>query len=145
MILTSKGRYAVMALVDIALNTNQKPISLAAISERQGIDLGYLEQLFSKLKKIGIVNSVKGPGGGYTLGKSSSKISISEVMCAVDETIKMTRCEAKSKNGCMHDKSRCKTHHLWEELEGTIFNFLNNITIEDVCNQRFEKSAMEAA
>lgn len=142
MILTSKGRYAVMALVDLALCQQGKPVSLALISQRQGIDLGYLEQLFSKLRKAEIVSSIKGPGGGYILGKSSDLITVAAVLRAVEEDMKATRCEGKSANGCMHDKSRCKTHHIWEGLEATINNFLDGITLLDICNKnKMEKEA----
>lgn len=135
MILTSKGRYAVMALVDLALCQQDKPVSLAVISQRQGIDLGYLEQLFSKLRKAELVSSIKGPGGGYILGKDSGLITVAEILIAVEEDMKATRCEAKSAGGCMHDKSRCKTHHIWEGLESTIHNFLDGITLLDICNK----------
>lgn len=145
MILTSKGRYAVMALVDICINSKAKPMSLAVIAERQGIDLGYLEQLFSKLKKIGIVTSVRGPGGGYVLARHSSEIAISEVLFAVDESIKMTRCEGKNKSGCMQDKSRCITHHLWEQLENRILQFLERVTVQDVCNNDINNLLREVA
>lgn len=142
MILTSKGRYAVMALVDLALCQQGKPVSLALISQRQGIDLGYLEQLFSKLRKAEIVSSIKGPGGGYVLGKDSAVITVGEVLRAVEEDMKATRCEGKSTKGCMHDKSRCKTHHIWEGLESTINNFLDGITLLDICNKnKIEKEA----
>lgn len=132
MFLTTKGRYAVMALVDIAVNSNGKPVPLADVSARQSIDLGYLEQIFTKLRKVGLVDSVRGPGGGYLLKRSKSEIVVSDVMFAVDENIKMTRCEHKTGMGCLDNKSRCITHHFWEELEGHIYQFLKSMTIEDV-------------
>lgn len=136
MILTTKGRYAVMALVDIAVYGQNGPVRLASISERQGLDQGYLEQIFAKLKKVGLVASVRGPGGGYILGRPKVEISISDIMFAVEENIKMTRCAKDSGQGCLSDKTRCVTHHLWEDLGDHIYKFLCNISIEDVCQKR---------
>ena len=136
MLLTTKGRYAVMALVDMATYANGKPMQIAKIADRQAIDKGYLEQIFSKLKKEGLVESTRGPGGGYKFARPIDEIRIADIMFAVDETIKMTRCEEKSALGCMHDKSRCLTHHLWEELGATIYGFLSTLTIDDVCKKR---------
>ncbi|MFI4983833.1 MAG: Rrf2 family transcriptional regulator [Rickettsiales bacterium] len=135
MFLTTKGRYAVMALVDIAINSNGKPVTLSEIAARQTIDLGYLEQIFTKLRKVGLVGSVRGPGGGYLLKRAGNEIFVSDVMFAVDESIKMTRCEHKTGMGCLDNKSRCTTHHFWEDLEDHIYNFLKSITIADVATK----------
>ena len=136
MLLTTKGRYAVMALVDMAIYANGKPMQIANIAVRQDIDKGYLEQIFSKLKRVGLVDSTRGPGGGYKFSRSIDQIRIVDILFAVDESIKMTRCEGKSAIGCMHDKSRCLTHHLWEELGATIYGFLSTLTLDDVCKKR---------
>jgi len=144
MILSTKGRYAVMALVDLAIHGENRPVKLLAIAQRQGLDQGYLEQIFAKLKKSGLVNSVKGPGGGYKLGRAQSGISISDIMFSVDENISMTRCQKNSAEGCMKDKSRCHTHHLWEDLGDHIYKFLRNISIEDVCKKRLGGNLFDA-
>ncbi len=138
MILTTKGRFAVMALVDIAINCNGNPVNLADIARRQGIDTGYLEQIFIKLKKSGIVQSFRGPGGGYKLARQSNDLIISDILRAVEEGIKMTRCTPNTGEGCMKDKSVCLTHHLWEELEDTIHGYLKNITIAAVCENNLK-------
>ncbi len=136
MILTTRGRFAVMALVDIAVYYKDAPVSLSIISTRQNIDIGYLEQIFIKLKQSGLVLSFRGPCGGYKLARDSDKIILSEVMQAVEENIKMTRCKDKAEDGCMNDKSMCLTHRLWKKLEEEIFNYLGKITIADVCNDK---------
>ena len=118
MILTTKGRYAVMAIIDIADNGNNCPTPLSAISQRQNISLSYLEQIFTRLKKSGIVKSVKGPGGGYVLDKDSKEITIADIIAATGESIKM----------------KCKTHDLWHGLEQRIFDYLKSISLFDVCN-----------
>jgi Rrf2 family transcriptional regulator, iron-sulfur cluster assembly transcription factor len=138
MILTTKGRYAVMAMIEIADEKTNRPVSLSVIAERQDISLSYLEQLFTKLKKAGIVKSIKGPGGGYILGKSSKEINVAEIIKATGETIKMTRCNNK-KDGCISTKkTRCKTHHLWHGLEKNIYNYLSAISLQDICNDNIE-------
>ncbi|MDX1705319.1 Fe-S cluster assembly transcriptional regulator IscR [Pseudidiomarina sp.] len=131
--LTSKGRYAVTAMLDVALHTEQGPVSLADISERQGISLSYLEQLFARLRKHGLVNSVRGPGGGYRLGHAAEAISVSAVIQAVDESIDATRCQGKG--GCQGG-SRCLTHSLWENLSDRIEDFLANISLAELVSQR---------
>jgi Rrf2 family iron-sulfur cluster assembly transcriptional regulator len=134
MILTTKGRYAVMAIIDIADNGNNCPTPLSAISQRQNISLSYLEQIFTRLKKSGIVKSVKGPGGGYVLDKDSKEITIADIIAATGESIKMTRCSNKT-NGCISaNKTKCKTHDLWHGLEQRIFDYLKSISLFDVCN-----------
>ncbi len=132
MILTTKARYAVMAVIDIAENNSGQPTSLITISERQKISLGYLEQIFSRLRKAGLVESVKGPGGGYILAKSSKSITIDEVIKAMNEPIKMTRC-GNVKKSCISSNAKCKTHHLWNGLENKIYEYLNSISLADIC------------
>jgi Rrf2 family iron-sulfur cluster assembly transcriptional regulator len=133
MILTTKGRFAVMALVDIAVNSKGRPVSLSDIASRQNIDIGYLEQIFINLKKSGIVQSFRGPGGGYKLARKSDELIILDIMSAAQEGIKMTRCRSHIKEGCMSDKSVCLTHNLWEKLEDAIHGYLSAVTIADVC------------
>ena len=132
--LSSKGRYAVMALADIAKFDHKKPISLRDISLRQDISLVYLEQLFSKLKKNKIVNSVRGKNGGYILSKHSSEIKISEIFIAVEEKVKTMNCEKHSKKGCNGRSDKCITHNLWDELDNYINNFFENKSLEDLIN-----------
>ena len=132
--LTSKGRYAVMALADLAKFDLKKPISLRDISLRQDISLVYLEQLFSKLKKNKIVNSVRGNKGGYILSKHSSEIKISEIFIAVEEKVKTMNCEKHSKKGCNGRSDKCITHNLWDELDNYINNFFENKSLEDLIN-----------
>lgn len=136
MLLTTKGRYAVMALVDMATRESDKPITIASIAQRQEIDEGYLEQLFAKLKKMGLVIATKGPGGGYKLSRSKNDISIVDIMTAVEESMEMTRCGSKPGTGCLSNKSRCFTHHLWEDLGDYIYKYLRSVTLEDVCQKR---------
>ena len=128
--LSSKGRYAVMALADLAKFNLDVPVSLRDISLRQGISLVYLEQLFSKLKKNKIVTSVRGNKGGYILSKQASEIKISEVFIAVDEKIKTVGCEKLSDNGCNGKSSKCITHDLWDELEDYINSFFQKKNIK---------------
>ena len=132
--LSSKGRYAVMALADIAKFEPNNPISLRDISLRQGISLVYLEQLFLKLKKNNIVVSVRGKNGGYTLNKKAADIKISEVFLAVEEKIKTIGCEKNSKKGCNGKSSKCITHNLWDELENYINDFFEKKTLNDLIN-----------
>ena len=134
--LSTKGRYAVMAMADLASHSSGKPISLAGIAERQGISLSYLEQLVGKLRKGGLVKSVRGPGGGYLLSHTADETRVSDVILAVDEPIKATRCQPGSPFGCRFDKGRCLTHDLWEELGNQIYLFLSSVTLADVCQRR---------
>ncbi|WP_114326634.1 Fe-S cluster assembly transcriptional regulator IscR [Candidatus Colwellia aromaticivorans] len=127
--LTSKGRYAVTAMLDVTIHASHGPVSLADISERQGISLSYLEQLFSKLRKHGLVNSVRGPGGGYRLGKCSAEIAISDVILAVNESVDATKCEGK---GNCQGGEQCLTHSLWQGLSERIEEFLKNITLAEL-------------
>ncbi|MGL9735022.1 MAG: Fe-S cluster assembly transcriptional regulator IscR [Symbiopectobacterium sp.] len=131
--LTSKGRYAVTAMLDVALHSKEGPVPLADISERQGISLSYLEQLFSRLRKNGLVTSVRGPGGGYLLGKNANEIVVGAVISAVDESVDATRCQGRE--GCQGG-DRCLTHTLWRDLSDRITDFLNNITLEELVNNQ---------
>ncbi len=134
--LSSKGRYAVMALADLAKFDPTEPISLRDISLRQGISLVYLEQLFLKLKKKKIVVSVRGNKGGYILNKKASEINISEVFSAVEEKVKTIGCEKHSKKGCNGKSVKCITHNLWDELENYINNFFEKKKLSDLINQK---------
>lgn len=131
--LTSKGRYAVTAMLDVAIHAAAGPVSLADISERQGISLSYLEQLFSRLRKHGLVTSVRGPGGGYRLGKCSAQIAVADVISAVDESINATRCGGK---GDCQSGNQCLTHSLWTDLSNRIEDFLQNISLSELVEQR---------
>ena len=124
--LTTKGRYAVTAMLDLALHYNQGPITLADISARQGISLSYLEQLFSKLRKNGLVDSARGPGGGYRLSRDASEIAVADVITAVDEKVDAMRCEGK---GNCHEDGQCLTHELWCDLSDQIYAFLKSIDL----------------
>ena len=137
--LSSKGRYAVMALADLAKFNSNEPVSLRDISLRQGISLVYLEQLFFKLKKNKIVNSVRGKKGGYVLNKNASEIKISEVFVAVEENVKTVGCEKHSKKGCNGKSSKCITHNLWDELEGYINNFFEKKKLSDLISIKDNK------
>jgi Rrf2 family iron-sulfur cluster assembly transcriptional regulator len=134
--LSTKGRYAVMAMVELASRGDAKPTTLAEIAERQDISLSYLEQLFAKLRRAGIVRSVRGPGGGYVLAFPPRDTRISDIIIAVDEPVHATRCKPGSPTGCTTDGSRCLTHDLWEELGQQIRLFLASVSLEDVCQRR---------
>ena len=146
MILSTNGRYAVMAMVDLAIQPASKPVTLSAIAERQEIPLAYLEQIFARLKRAGLVKSVRGPGGGYTLARAPGGINVAEIMTASEEAMKMTRCDGKKHEGCMAPKTRCLTHDLWEGLSAQIQQYLSSITLADVCGrkikEKFPKSDM---
>ncbi len=134
--LSTKGRYAVMAMVDLAAHGNGKPVTLADIAERQTISLSYLEQLFGKLRRAGQVRSVRGPGGGYLLADAAARIRVADIILAVDEPIRATRCAVGSPRGCTGQKGRCLTHDLWEELGNQIYLFLSAISLQDVVERR---------
>jgi Rrf2 family iron-sulfur cluster assembly transcriptional regulator len=136
--LTSKGRYAVTAMLDLALHVENGPVTLAGISERQGISLSYLEQLFTRLRKSGLVASTRGPGGGYSLARPAQEIAIAEVVTAVDESVDATRCGGL---GDCQDGKRCLTHDLWTELSDQIFSFLSDITLGQLVDQGVAKRA----
>jgi Rrf2 family transcriptional regulator, iron-sulfur cluster assembly transcription factor len=134
--LSTKGRYAVTAMVDIAQHGNGQPVSLAEIAERQEISLSYLEQLFAKLRRRGLVRSVRGPGGGYLLAHDRDATRICDIVVAVDEPIQAVRCTPGEAVGCRGDRSRCLTHDLWEELSNQIHLYLNSVSLGDVCEKR---------
>ena len=134
--LSTKGRYAVMALADLAIRNVGKPVALAEVATRQEISLSYLEQLFGKLRKGGLVKSVRGPGGGYLLARDASEMRVSDVIMAVDEPIRASRCSPQSPGGCHTNKDRCLTHDLWQELDNHIYSFLSSVSLADVCERR---------
>lgn len=134
--LNTKGRYAVMAIADLAKHGAVKPVSLADIATRQEISLSYLEQLFAKLRRAGLVRSVRGPGGGYKLARPAAETRIAEVILAVDEPIKATRCDLASSKGCTGAHGRCITHDLWEELTRQIHIFLSSVSVADILENR---------
>ena len=136
--LTSKGRYAVMALVDLARFDNINPVSLRDISLRQGISLHYLEQIFSKLKKNEIVKSIRGTQGGYVLNKNPNDIKLTNIFYAVDEKVKTVQCKKESKRGCNGKATKCITHNLWDELEIHINTFFENKSLKDLLNNNKE-------
>ena len=136
--LTSKGRYAVMALVDLARFDNINPVSLRDISLRQGISLDYLEQIFSKLKKNEIVKSIRGTQGGYVLNKKPNDIKLTNILHAVDEKVKTVQCKKESKRGCNGKATKCITHNLWDELEIHINTFFENKSLKDLLNHNKE-------
>lgn len=130
--LTTRGRYAVTAMLDLALNAGSGPISLADISDRQEISLSYLEQLFAKLRQQKLVNSVRGPGGGYRLGRDSDAINVAEIIDAVNESVDATSCGGK---GNCNKGEVCLTHHLWDDLSRQIHRFLSGITLDSLVHQ----------
>lgn len=131
--LTTRGRYAVTAMLDLALNHKGGPVSLAEIAERQGISQSYLEQLFARLRRNGLVDGLRGPGGGYKLGRPSDSISVADVIDAVNETVDATRCGGQK--NCQGEH-RCLTHDLWEELSGQIRDFLSAVSLDQLVRQR---------
>ena len=130
--LTSKGRYAVMAMADLAKNNTNQPTSLTEISLRQGISISFLEQIFLKLKKNNLVQSSRGPTGGYFLTKSPEEIKLSSIIKAVDEEVKTVGCKKESKRGCTGKSIKCITHNLWDDLETHINNFFEKNTLKDI-------------
>ncbi len=134
--LTTKGRYAVTAMLDLALHAKEKPITLADISQRQGISLSYLEQLFSRMRKQGLVASARGPGGGYRLSRDANDINIAQVITAVDEKVSVTRCEGR---GDCHNGGPCLTHELWCNLSDQIYDFLNGISLGNLVEEQHVK------
>ena len=134
--LTTKGRFAVTAMIDLAMRDGQGPVTLAGISDRQKISLSYLEQLFGKLRRSGLVESVRGPGGGYSLARKSNDVSVANIIVAVDEPIDATRCGGKE--DCLDDH-RCMTHDLWAQLNERVFDFLGSVTLHDLVEQQKTK------
>ena len=131
--LTTRGRYAVTAMLDLAINGGKRPVSLADISGRQEISLSYLEQLFAKLRREELVTSARGPGGGYRLARRGAEIFVAEIIDAVDESVDVTNCQGR---GNCHHGETCLTHHLWEDLSGQIHDFLSQISLGDLMEGR---------
>ena len=131
--LTTKGRFAVTAMIDVAMHGGNGPVTLAGVSERQKISLSYLEQLFGKLRRHGLVESVRGPGGGYRLARAADAVSVADIIVAVDEPIDATQCGGKE--NCKDDK-RCMTHELWASLNTHIFKFLRSVSLEQLVRQQ---------
>lgn len=127
--LTTKGRFAVTAMIDVAMHNGGGPVTLAGVSDRQKISLSYLEQLFGKLRRHGLVESVRGPGGGYNLARPANSVSVADIITAVDEPIDATQCGGKE--NCQDDK-RCMTHELWANLNTHIFSFLRSVSLEQL-------------
>jgi Rrf2 family iron-sulfur cluster assembly transcriptional regulator len=125
-----------MAMADLAHHSNGRPVALAEVADRQEISLSYLEQLFGRLRRSGLVSSVRGPGGGYMLAREADNMRIADIILAVDEPIKATRCTPGSPTGCHSHKGRCLTHDLWEELGNQIYLYLSSVTLADVCERR---------
>ena len=140
--LSTKGRYAVMAMADLADACSDGPVTLSDIASRQSISLSYLEQLFAKLRRADIVSSIRGPGGGYQLSRAPGEIRVSDIIIAVDEPLRATRCSQAK--GCLADGRRCITHDLWDELGRHIYLFLSSITLEDVLERRLLGAATGA-
>ncbi len=138
--LSTKGRYAVMAMADLARHDGGRAVSLAEIAARQDISLSYLEQLFARLRRKGLVKSARGPGGGYRLALAAAETSVGAIVVAVDEPLKVTRCAAERPGGCMPGGAQCITHHLWEELGDQIQAFLDGVTLADVVENRVRRS-----
>jgi len=131
--LTTKGRFAVTAMVDLAMNQGKYPVTLAAISERQKISLSYLEQLFGKLRRRALVDSVRGPGGGYRLAQDMAQISVADVILAVDEMLDSTQCGGRE--NC-RDEKKCITHNLWADLNQHIFGYLGGVTLKQLVDEQ---------
>ena len=137
--LTTKGRFAVTALLDVALAEGDSPVSLSAVAERQEISLSYLEQLFGKLRRFGLVNSVRGPGGGYTLARPMSEITVADIVVAVDEPMDARQCEGKEDcNG----GQKCMTHHLWMDLNRKMFNYLSSVSLADLVREQNQRNEL---
>ena len=135
--LTTKGRFAVTAMLDLALRHQQGPVTLAGIGVRQRISLSYLEQLFGKLRRAALVESVRGPGGGYRLGRPADKVSVADIILAVDEPLDATLC--RGMENCQEDK-RCMTHNLWATLNEKLYDYLNSVTLQDLVTEHLAKN-----
>lgn len=135
--LTTKGRFAVTAMIDLALRQNNGPVTLAAISQRQQISLSYLEQLFGKLRRHNLVESTRGPGGGYTLGRKANEISVADIILSVDEPIDATHCAGKE--NCLGESGRCMTHELWTSLNQRMIDFLNSVNLQKLVDDQLAK------
>jgi len=142
--LTTKGRFAVTAMIDLALRQAGGPVTLAAISQRQQISLSYLEQLFGRLRRHDLVESTRGPGGGYTLGRKPSDITVADIIVSVDEPIDATQCVGKE--NCLGEGERCMTHELWSALNAKMVDFLDSITLQKLVDEQLAKGmVVEAA
>lgn len=135
--LTTKGRFAVTAMIDLALRQNNGPVTLAAISQRQQISLSYLEQLFGKLRRQNLVESTRGPGGGYTLGRKADEISVADIILSVDEPIDATHCAGKE--NCLGESGRCMTHELWTSLNQRMIDFLSSVNLQKLVDDQLAK------
>jgi Rrf2 family iron-sulfur cluster assembly transcriptional regulator len=140
--LTTKGRFAVTAMLDLAMHADHGPVTLANISERQKISLSYLEQLFGKLRRASLVESVRGPGGGYHLGKPASELNVADIIVAVEEQMDSRQCEGKE--NCLGEK-RCMTHDLWESLNETVLNYLGGVTLASLIEKQKVKAVIRPA
>ncbi len=140
--LTTKGRFAVTAMIDLAMRESKGPVTLAGISQRQEISLSYLEQLFGKLRRHQIVESVRGPGGGYTLARRADKVTVADIIIAVDEPLDATQCGGKENcHGADHEHgTRCMTHDLWTTLNAKMVDFLDSVSLQDLVDQQNKKS-----
>lgn len=138
--LTTKGRFAVTAMIDLALRQSNGPVTLAAISQRQQISLSYLEQLFGKLRRHELVESTRGPGGGYTLGRKASDITVADIIVSVDEPIDATQCGGKE--NCLGEGSRCMTHDLWTKLNAKMVDFLDSVTLQSLVDEQIAKGVV---
>lgn len=138
--LTTKGRFAVTAMIDLGLRHQHGPVTLAAISQRQRISLSYLEQLFGKLRRHGLVESTRGPGGGYTLGRSAPDISVADIIYAVDEPLDATQCGGKE--NCDNDQ-RCMTHDLWAKLNRVMVDFLDSVSLHELVEQQKQRMSQQ--
>jgi len=139
--LTTKGRFAVTAMIDVAMHGTEGPVTLAAVSERQRISLSYLEQLFGKLRRSGLVESVRGPGGGYRLARTAAELSVAQIIIAVDEPIDATQCGGRE--NCYDDR-RCMTHDLWAGLNNHIFSFLSGVSLAQLVAQQHQAAVAKA-
>ena len=139
--LTTKGRFAVTAMIDLALYVSERPVTLASISERQNISLSYLEQLFAKLRRHKIVESVRGPGGGYCLGRNAAEITVADVILAVDEPMDATQCGGRENCRSEH---RCMTHDLWSTLNRKMLDYLASVTLSDLVEKQRQKAATQS-
>jgi len=135
--LTTKGRFAVTAMIDLALRQNNGPVTLAAISQRQQISMSYLEQLFGKLRRHQLVESTRGPGGGYTLGRKATEISVADIILSVDEPIDATHCAGKE--NCLGESGKCMTHELWSSLNQRMIDFLNSVNLQKLVDDQLAK------
>ncbi len=144
--LGTRGRYAVMAMVDLAESSQGGPVALSEIAQRQELSLNYLEQLFSKLRQGGLVKSVRGSTGGYVLSYPADAIYIADIVAIADKPFKATRCSAQEhKSGCLKVGSRCKVHHLWEELGNHINGFLHSVSLQDVLDNKLPSSSLRSS